>query len=114
MLERGVPILKKTIKIIKYFKPKYHFIENPKSGQMKDFLKAPHYDVDYCRYADWGYRKSTRIWTNKKGFEAKVCNKKCGNMNGTTHKINLGGGGTSLQDRYRIPPKLIESLFEGI
>jgi hypothetical protein len=33
---------------------------------MKDI---PFYDVDYCMYSDWGYKKRTRIWTNKTDFK---------------------------------------------
>jgi hypothetical protein len=113
----------KALEIIDYFKPEYWFIENPASSKMKDrdFMKdLPFYIVDYCMYSDWGYRKRTRIWTNKKEWNAKTCNKKCGNMIGNLHKTNLGnterkqitkGDGTTQQDRYRIPEELIFSLF---
>ena len=76
--------------------------------------------VDYCMYSDWGYRKRTRIWTNRTDFKPLLCNKQCGNMVGQLHKTNLGnterkqitlGNGTTQQDRYRIPEDLIFSLF---
>ena len=35
---------------------------------MKDYISKSFYDVDYCKYADWGYRKRTIIWTTLKGF----------------------------------------------
>ncbi len=113
----------KTFEIIDYFNPQYWFVENPASSKMKDriFMKdKPFYLVDYCMYSDWGYRKRTRIWTNKKDWENKLCNKKCGNMVGSLHKTNLGnterikrvsGYRTNQQDRYRIPEDLIFSLF---
>tara|TARA_R100000541_G_scaffold4007_7_gene11306 strand:+ start:568 stop:1227 length:660 start_codon:yes stop_codon:yes gene_type:complete len=119
----------KTLEIIDYFKPHYWFIENPASSKMKDrpFMKdKPFYLVDYCMYSDWGYKKRTRIWTNKKDFDNKLCNKKCGNMVGNLHKTNLGNAdrikranslnvkkynGTTQKDRYRIPEDLIFSLF---
>ena len=119
----------KTLEIIDYFKPVFWFVENPASSKMKDrpFMKdKPFYLVDYCMYSDWGYRKRTRIWTNKKDFNNKLCNKKCGNMVGNLHKTNLGNAdrikrannlnvkkynGTTQQDRYRIPEDLIYSLF---
>ena len=80
------------------------------------------YLVDYCMYSNWGYRKRTRIWTNRKDFKPKLCDGKgtCGNMINTLHKTNLGnterkqktlGNGTTQQDRYRIPEDLIFSLF---
>ena len=119
----------KTFEIIDYFNPEYWFVENPASSKMKDriFMKdKPFYLVDYCMYSDWGYRKRTRIWTNKKDWENKLCNKKCGNMVGSLHKTNLGNADrikrannlnvnkyntTTQQDRYRIPEDLIFSLF---
>lgn len=119
----------KTLEIIDYFNPEFWFVENPASSKMKDrpFMKdKPFYLVDYCMYSDWGYRKRTRIWTNKKDFNNKLCNKKCGNMVGNLHKTNLGNAdrikrannlnvkkynGTTQQDRYRIPEDLIYSLF---
>jgi len=108
-MTEGDILIKKTLEIINYFDCEYWFMEG-----------IPFYDVDYCMYSNWGYRKRTRIWTNKKDFEAKLCDKQCGNMIGTLHKQNLGnserqrktnGNGSSQTDRYRIPEDLIFSLF---
>jgi len=113
----------KTLEIINYFNPHYWFIENPASSKMKDrpFMKdLNNYVVDYCMYSDWGYRKRTRIWTNRTDFKPLLCNKNCGNMVGNLHKTNLGnterkqrtqGNSLTQQDRYRIPEDLIFSLF---
>ena len=53
------------------------YMENPKTGLLKTRACVCHlafYDVTYCRYApEWFMRKSTRIWTNKRGFTPKVC-----------------------------------------
>ena len=115
MKKRGLPLLRKTEEIIEYLKPKHYFIENPKTGKMKHFMKHhTYYDVDYCRYADWGYKKSTRIWTNKMGFKPLCCNKNCGNMVDGKHAVQLGGQRgkrTSDKNRSRVPPKLIKELF---
>tara|TARA_R110000824_G_scaffold315496_1_gene502633 strand:- start:178 stop:849 length:672 start_codon:yes stop_codon:yes gene_type:complete len=131
MEEKGDPIVLKTLEIINYFNPHYWFMENPNTGNLKNrpYMEGlPFYVVDYCMYSDWGYRKRTRIWTNKEGWEPLTCDGKgtCGNMIGTLHKTNLGNtdrfkranlanvekyNGTSLDDRYRIPEKLILSLF---
>lgn len=116
-------LILRTLEIIDYFKPDYWFIENPASSKMKDriFMKdLNNYVVDYCMYSNWGYQKRTRIWTNKKNFEPKLCNKKCGNMIGNLHKSNLGNTERikkvnntipNLNLRYRIPEDLIVSLF---
>ena len=84
-LENSDKLVLKTLEIIDYFKPKLWFMENPQTGTLKtrEIVKdLPYYDVDYCMYSDWGYRKRTRIWTNKKNFDAKKCDGKgtCGNM----------------------------------
>tara|TARA_R110000824_G_scaffold102856_1_gene244666 strand:- start:332 stop:1078 length:747 start_codon:yes stop_codon:yes gene_type:complete len=73
----------KSLEIIKYFNPEVWFLENPQTGRLKnrDIMKdIPFYDVDYCKYSDWGYRKRTRIWTNKKDWIPKICKKDCENM----------------------------------
>jgi len=113
----------KALEIIEYFNPHWWFIENPAGSRMKErpFMKNIHnYVVDYCMYSDWGYRKRTRIWTNRTYFNPLLCNKQCGNMIDNLHKTNLGnserklrteGNGVSQHDAYRIPEKLILSLF---
>jgi len=90
--EIGLPILRKTEEIINYFKPKYYFIENPQTGRMKEYMTHhPHYDVDYCMYSDFGYKKRTRIWTNLEGLDPKLCNGNCGNIEDGRHIVNFGG-----------------------
>ena len=137
MKEKGDPLVKKALEIINYFKPEYWFMENPNTGRLKDrpYMKdLPYYIVDYCMYSDWGYRKRTRIWTNKTDFQPRLCDGKgtCGNMIEGLHQTNLGNtqrllkaeakmkhkesvSGTekraSLDDRYRIPEDLVISLF---
>lgn len=82
----GKPMVDKVFEIIEYFKPKYWWVENPQTGKMKHYIaeKYPqyntYYDVDYCKYSDWGYQKRTRFWTNIKDFEPKICKKDCENI----------------------------------
>jgi len=104
---KGLPILRKTQEIIEYFKPTYWFIENP-VGRMQNYINnVKPYRVDYCAYADWGYKKPTHIWTNKV-FIPKVCFHK-------KHKINIGHPAETesltLANRYRVPPNLIKELI---
>lgn len=128
----GLPILRKTEEIINYFHPKYYFIENPQTGRMKNYITdKPFYDVDYCMYSDWGYKKRTRIWTNKQNFNNLLCNGNCdsiiqiesrrihrANCGNTFYRNLLAKSGIkykqSKEDRYRIPPELIRSLFENL
>ena len=113
----GLPLLYKVREIIDYFEPTYYYIENPQTGKMKNYiLDLPYFDVDYCKYADWGYRKRTRIWTNFTDFVPKLCKKDCNSMSGNRHSMRIGkrGDKTTLKDRYRIPPKLIGELFKNL
>jgi site-specific DNA-cytosine methylase len=112
MINNGLPILNKTIEIIEYFKPNLYFIENPKTGRMKEFIDLPYYDVDYCKYG-FNYRKPTRVWTNKKDFDALVCKKDCHAIIDGKHKEVIGSTGSksTRKIRYRVPHKLIQSLL---
>tara|TARA_R110000772_G_scaffold11841_2_gene36772 strand:- start:1873 stop:2676 length:804 start_codon:yes stop_codon:yes gene_type:complete len=78
----GVPMVDKVFEIIDYFDPQYFIIENPKTGKMKDYINPliPFYDVDYCKYSNWGYKKTTRFWTNIEGLVFNKCNNDCENM----------------------------------
>lgn len=121
-------LVKKTLEIIDYFSPPSEptaciwFIENPQTGCLKDreFMKdLPYIDVDYCMFSDWGYRKRTRIWTNKEDLQSRLCDKNCGNMvqgkKGLKHRINMSDahikGMNRLDLRHRIPPQLLYYLF---
>ena len=77
----GKPMVDKVREIIDYFNPDYYIIENPQSGKMKTYITdLPFYDLDYCKYSDWGYKKKTRFWTNIKDFKPLICKKDCENM----------------------------------
>ncbi len=88
----------KSLEIIKYFQPHLWFLENPQTGNLKnrEIMKGiPFYDVDYCMYSDWGYKKRTRIWTNKQDWNNLMCDGSgsCGNMiNSKQHKQVLANG----------------------
>ena len=118
-------IVKRTIEIIEYYNPQKWFIENPQTGTLKDqefMYFIPYYDVDYCQYADLGYRKRTRIWTCVDNFKPLLCpgKNKCSQMipNTNSHKISngyykkcLNRETSNKEERYRIPEKLIQELF---
>ena len=82
----GKPMVDKCFEIIEYFKPKYWWLENPQTGLMKNYIEErwneynTFYDVDYCKYSNWGYMKKTRFWTNIKGFKPKLCKMDCENI----------------------------------
>ena len=124
MLE-GDKLVKKTLEIINYFNCENWFMENPNTGNLKnrEYMKdLPCYIVDYCMYSDWGYRKRTRIWTNKKDWNNLMCKKDCGSIIEGKHKNNLGNDvfqkdgkkvskNYNQELKYRIPEDLIFSLF---
>jgi hypothetical protein len=82
----GKPMVDKVFEMIEYFKPKNWWIENPQTGRMRKYIaeKYPtydtYYDVDYCKYSNWGYKKRTRFWTNIEGFTPKKCKLDCENI----------------------------------
>jgi len=106
-------LVKKTIEIIDYFKPRLWFIENPATSilRKRNFMKGrPYYVVDYCSYG-FPYKKRTIIWTNKKEFDAKRCNGNCEFMVGNKHMVNVGKDKHGLE-RYKVPPQLIKELIK--
>jgi len=116
-LELADSIVKKTLEIIDYLKPKFYLIENPHSGLLKSrpfMCDIPYYVVSYCMY-NFDYRKNTCIWSNLQGFTPLKCNKEFGKMIGNRHIRNLGNTKyavvSSRLQRYSIPQDLIHSLF---
>ena len=142
----GKPMVDKVFEIIEYFKPAYWWIENPQTSTMKDYIKSQYpqyntyYDVDYCKYSNWGYKKTTRFWTNIKNFTPKKCKLDCDNIitigKSKLHLFRLGISGENKKrlqhaiiindvridrcdnksrfERYRIPESLIFDLFYGM
>ena len=123
-------IVLKTLEIIKYFSPRFWFIENPQTGLLKKqpFMEdIDFYGVDYCKNG-FRYRKRTRIWTNLKNWETKpLCKKDCGNIVDGKHietaqrlpcgkKAEWGENYIVKKqtDLYRIPQQLIEEIFQQV
>lgn len=91
-----------TLEIINYFDPEIWWLENPRTGLLKNrevIQGIPYIDVDYCQFSDWGYQKPTRIWGPQKlcGLPNKLCDfKTCNSMvqtynGGWKHVEKLGG-----------------------
>jgi hypothetical protein len=122
-IEGANRLVRRTLAIIKYLRPKVWFMENPQTGQLKKqvFMQnLPFYDVSYCKYG-FPYRKQTRIWSNVKNFVPLTCQKDCGFMitNPATgqlmHKCSFAGPmrerNVPLRERYSVPSELIFSLL---
>ena len=111
---QGEQLIARLRQVIDYFQPKWYWIENPWLSRMRDYITdLPHVCVDYCQYSDWGYRKRTRLWTNIP-LTPLVCGSTCPNMVGKRHRVNLITRGGYLHEKYRVPPRLIESLLEAV
>ena len=122
--EHADAIVKRVLKIIRYFNPGIWWIENPRNGHLKDrpfMQKIPFCDVDYCQFSDWGYKKPTRIWGSEKiaQLPSKLCNpEKCPNMvfraNGKKgHREVLGGNRMRFSpvQKGRFPTLLVDYLL---
>lgn len=126
-LQLANKIVRRTINIIKYLKPKYFVIENPvgllrHQSYMKPLEKYRN-TVSYCKYG-YIYKKDTDLWTNIK-FKPKIC------RNGSRCKHYMNGvhpatvqqsyssksktpGTPNLEQRYSIPKLLIKNLIKHI
>ena len=115
----------RTFEILDYFKPRRWYMENPQTSLLKTraFMEGlSYFDVDSCRFSDWGYKKRTRIWTNVQ-FQDTLCEGEgvCPNMEGRFHKVSFGGQGRPKEHTYatcpagdtayRVPEALIRALF---
>jgi len=135
--KNGLPLVKKTLEIIDYFKPKYYCIENPYSSRMKEYIDLPFKKVCYCRYG-FDYKKPTRLWTNI-NFDAKWCKPSDGCENSKKHKKSIAVSRVNpykkeyknkdkwLQNpnmiisykkdnrktTYRIPPQLVSDILDS-
>lgn len=114
-MEDADSIVLHVMKIISYFLPSVYFIENPATGMLKDrpYVQGiPFYDVDYCKYSDYGYRKRTRIYTKLAGFEPQLCSKDCGSIVNGRH-VNTFGGWQAMPvgQKHRVPTALLHMLF---
>jgi hypothetical protein len=123
----GNNMVLRVIEILKYFKCKSWFIENPR-GLMQhfppliDFIKETNSNkvlVYYANYNDWGFPKPTHIWSNLALWDNEpmptmsedkyvVKFHKGSNRNKRFYKA-FGDGNP--ESRSKIPPELIERLY---
>ena len=128
-IEGSNEVVKKTLEIIDYFKPKYWIIENPQTGLLKEqefMIWIPYNDIDYCKYG-MPYRKRTRLWNNIDSWHPKpLCKRDCDAMNETRtrHKQEAQQGGSTAErrltqttfsttDLYRVPAELIKEIISS-
>jgi len=137
----GIQLLKKTLQIIKFFNPKYFYIENPRGLMRKmDFMKdsrelhvkdkAFFYDdyrelriphspfirntITYCQYGETRM-KPTDIWTNDVEWKSRSM---CKNGD-SCHEAAPRGSRTGTQglknnyERSKLPIDLCEEIVKG-
>jgi hypothetical protein len=125
---RANEVMKRTLDIMEYFKPKYWIIERPQAGLSYDqklMNGIPYNDVDYCKYG-MPYKKRTRMWNNIEIWTPNpLCAKNWDSMTrpglGTYIQESQQAGSTaerrSVQqlfrtlDLYVVPAELIKELF---
>jgi hypothetical protein len=122
-LDLADSLVRKSLEIIDYFKPKHWIIENVGTGLLVDRMECirpfmPRIFTDYCPYgAD--YRKRTVFWTNLP-LKLKVCGGagKCPGMEGEKHKLSIGNGTPqyagerhlTVWEKDAIPQKLVDEI----
>jgi hypothetical protein len=118
-------VVLKALEIIFWFKPKAWWIENPRTGHLKNrsFMQEfPYIDVDYCQFADWGYQKPTRVWCSQNLSKLPDC--VCDGVTcpclqdfpaSNQQRERLGGYGMKFgtTQKFRVPEKLVEYLVSA-
>jgi site-specific DNA-cytosine methylase len=124
-LDKADQIVKHTLDIIEYLRPKYFIIENPQTGMLKDrpFMQSlPFRDIDYCKYG-MPYRKRTRLWNNIYCWDPQpLCKHDCPATVGKRHKEiaqrapKSGDTGRrhTQSELYRVPSDLIDEILQSI
>jgi hypothetical protein len=124
----AMKLVNRALKIIRYFNPKSYAIENP-VGHLRhiDVMKKrkDRKTISYCKYG-LSYRKNTDIWTNSSFEPSKcegshICDFK--RLHGFHQNTVQSGTRTTghieqqpikkLEERYKIPPRLIKDIFKG-
>lgn len=115
----------RVIEILKYFKPKTWFIENPRGllqhfPPLKTFVEEQNACktlVYYANYNNWGFPKPTHIWSNLVLWENEtmpempessytIHTKKNGELKKYYNAFKFG----KTRERSKIPPNLIDRL----
>ena len=85
-IEGANKIVRRTLDIIDYFRPRWWIVENPQTGLLKHqamMADLRFVDVDYCKYG-MQYRKRTRLWNNVVDWTPRpLCKRDCSSMNST-------------------------------
>ena len=117
-------IVARTQEIIRYFEPRWWFMENPGTGLLakRDIVRnLPYKRLSYCSYG-YPYKKLTFIWTNAVGWTPRaVCRQDCASCVDGRHAMTAQRGPPSHSGRvhdkcdvsqlYSIPRALVEEIL---
>ena len=117
--------------IISHLGPRWYSVENPATGLLRTraYVQGIPFNVaSYCKYG-FPYRKNTIFFNNIENWNPMTCNKDCDAIGlndsgriGHLHSAQKGKSrGIRLTDvdyttiqLYRIPPTLVQSLYNAI
>jgi hypothetical protein len=124
-MESADEVVRKTLEIVRYFRPPTWWLETPRNGRLtkrKVIEDLPFVDTDYCRFEDCGYQKPTRFYGSEHLADLKpmLCDRK--NCPGLmrdkytrpgalrAHRWHKGGttGHVDKEVAYHIPQGVIE------
>ena len=99
-----------TIKIIKYFKPKFYIIENPATSRMWEYIeKIIGFNIPYDNLTY--YNNYGSVTSKPTRFKANLdLNLKCERLPNEIAFKQIHGYNT----RSNIPPKLVEEIFDKV
>ena len=128
MLEAADSLVAKALEIVRHYKPRLWWVENPRGGLLKtrDVVAGlPWLDADYCQFSACGFQKPTRFWCCAAIASRKsiFCDgRQCENLDLTArptpegrrrHRCVIAGKGrppAKKEDYLRIPARLVEYL----
>jgi hypothetical protein len=128
-LEYADKLVRKALYIIEYLKPLHWFLENPATGLLKTrgiLDGIPKKICCYCKYDEDGTfltKKETAVWGSVSKWNPRMCTKVAGYCQAkATHGKHMEGIGHTKpgcpevprKQRLRIPPLLVQHLFENI
>lgn len=128
-LDEADRIVKRTLKIVEYFSPKYWFIENPGGAGLlakRPFMRRLASLKNPCTYCHYGttFRKSTNIWSNVPNLQLRHCSgadlcsyKSRHGHHATTAQHGSSGrakGSKSAKFVYPIPTKLVKHIVANL
>ena len=123
--ELGNQMVLRCIEIMKYFKPRAWFMENP-MGRMKHFPPLIEFEkehnvrrllVYYGNYDNWGFPKATNIWSNLPLWEDEkkpIMDESLWYRDGNGQLRYTAFSKSNAKNRSKIPPTLIERLYDSI